>query len=127
MDNRDVEGRQPMEKLIEIAPEVAEIVLDKCIESSKHPVGHVDYSIRYDFNYLTLHPDTKRTRNHKWYFGPLVMAKFKREKLLSHPLTRRLIVFKWGSIGRYVYYLTLLIYCLFVALMTAFVVIEKDA
>ena len=111
-----------MEKLIAVAPDAAEVVLNNCIEFSGEKKSP-DYTIRYNFEYLDLNPGDQRN---EVYFGPSTMIQFKRENLLSHPLTVKLVNEKWARLGRWMYLLSLLIYLLFVALLTSLVVIDKN-
>ena len=60
---------------------------------------------------------TRIKRNHPL----MVMVQSEREHLLSHPLVISLLRHKWNSYGRYVYYLSLLLYIVFLALFTGFV------
>ena len=43
------------------------------------------------------------------------------QNLLGHPLCMALVRHKWNSFGRYVYYLTLAMYLLFVMFLTDFI------
>ena len=123
MRSVDGKGKRPMEKLIEVVPEVAEVVLNNCIEYSKHPKEHKDYSITYNFEYLDVHPDK---RGAEIYFGPSHMAKFNRESLLSHPVSVNLINDKWARLGRQAFFIMLLFYLLYVATLSWIVIQERD-
>lgn len=124
MDNVNEDGSSPMKKLIQVAPDVAEFVMDRCIEESRHARNHKDFSVTFDFRYIDLDP--KKKIGSQTCLEAVTMANYNREKLLSHDLTRRLISHKWGRLGRPVYYFTLLTYLLFVACVTSVVVIERD-
>eukprot|EP00094_Tigriopus_californicus_P006606 TCALIF_06362-PA protein Name:"Similar to trpa-1 Transient receptor potential cation channel subfamily A member 1 homolog (Caenorhabditis elegans)" AED:0.12 eAED:0.12 QI:8/0.6/0.31/0.93/1/1/16/267/1355 len=52
----------------------------------------------------------------------MIMVKEKRTSLLGHPLCMALVRHKWNSFGRYVYYLTLSLYLLFVVFLTDFII-----
>ena len=123
LNHVDNNGTHPMEKLIAVAPEVAEVVLNNSIQYSKHPVNDPDYSITYKFDFIDLHPDKQVKEN---YFGPTNMVRFHREALLSHPVTVKLVEDKWGRLGRWIYLLSLSVYILFVLLLTALLVIDKE-
>lgn len=115
-----------MKKLIQFAPKIAEIVLDRCITKKHLGIeGRVEYSTVYDFRYLDIHPDDQ-AHCEEPYFGPDVMVKYHKDKLLSHPLTVELINHKWARLGRWVYIASLTTYLLFVTLLTSLVVVEKD-
>ena len=51
----------------------------------------------------------------------MIMVSEQRTQLLGHPLCMALVRCKWNSLGRYVYYGTLILYLLFVVLLTNFV------
>ena len=113
-----------MRKLIAVAPGVAEVVLDRSIYESKHTRGHKDYNITYDFRYIDGDPDNPLTDDKS--FEPVTMAQYNREKLMSHPLTKKLMAYKWAHLGRGVYYTTLSLYLLFVACVTSVVVVQRE-
>jgi len=52
----------------------------------------------------------------------MLMVKEKRTNLLGHPLCQALVRHKWNAFGRYVYYLTLILYFLFVIFLTDFII-----
>ena len=125
MDNIDEDRATPMRKLIKAAPKVAEVVLDKCITKSKHPTNHVDYSITYDFRYIDEDPE-RSTDQDGQSFEAITMAKYNRENLLSHPVTKKLMAYKWARLGRFIYYSTLAFYLIFVVCVTSVVVVERE-
>ena len=51
----------------------------------------------------------------------MIMVSEQRTQLLGHPLCMALVRNKWNSLGRYVYYGQLILYLLFVGLLTNFV------
>ncbi|XP_048577664.1 transient receptor potential cation channel subfamily A member 1 homolog [Nematostella vectensis] len=57
----------------------------------------------------------------------MIMVKRKREKLLSHPIVTSLLQHKWRTYGRYVYYLKLFIYCVFLVFLTGYSVYDAQA
>ena len=119
----DENGTPVMDKLIKASPEVAEFVLNKSVVTSSLHVKHRDYSIKYNFEVLDSHPDEVE---HSTYFGPASMVRYKRYKLLSHPLTVRLINDKWSRLGQWLYLPTLLLYIIFVGLLTSLLIIDKE-
>ena len=115
-----------MKKLIQFAPDIAEVVLNNCIAQKNLGIeGRTEFSTLYDFRYLDMSPDDQ-PENGETYFGPHTMVKFRRDKLLSHPVTVKLINHKWARLGRWVYVTSLTTYLLFVSLLTALVIKEKD-
>ena len=121
--NIDNKGVHVMEKLIELAPEVAEIALNNCIIYSGIDKKHDDYSIEYNFEFVDIDPDKREKGG--YFFAPALMVHFQREKLLSHPLVVKLIKQKWSRMGRWIYLCSLMLYLVFVSLLTALVIIEK--
>ncbi|CAJ0602435.1 unnamed protein product [Cylicocyclus nassatus] len=139
----------PMRQLIDKFPKVAEVVFDKCIELQEQPTSPLKFKCYY-FKYLDdtymmpskdgteltaeIDPydeDGRLKREAKAYsddydvvykYHPLkMMANAEKLKLLSHPLVIALIKHKWNSLGRYVYYLALMVYIVFMALFTLFI------
>ncbi|CAD5117061.1 DgyrCDS5882 [Dimorphilus gyrociliatus] len=55
----------------------------------------------------------------------MIMVESKQEDLLGHPLVTSLLRHKWNSFGRIVYYLNLLLYCVFLVFLTGYVVVAK--
>ena len=68
-------------------------------------------------------PYTTDTGTAKLSHCLMLMVRWQRQELLSHPLVRSLLRHKWNSHGRYVYYSFLAVYALLVGLLTAFVVL----
>ena len=118
-----------MEKLIRFAPNIAEIVLNNCIkkEDMKIPNRTV-YQMVYEFKYLDSRPSQQKDGDDGAipYFGPSVMAKYRRSNLLQHPVSVKCINSKWAGLGRWFYLASLASYILFVTLLTTLVAVEKD-
>ncbi|KAL8579599.1 hypothetical protein ACOMHN_025552 [Nucella lapillus] len=51
-----------------------------------------------------------------------IMVTSERELLLAHPLVLSLLNHKWTTFGRFSYYLSLFIYCIFVTFLTGYIV-----
>ena len=51
-----------------------------------------------------------------------VQVSAKREDLLAHPLVKALLLHKWRSFGRTLYYVNFLIYAVFLVFVTGYVV-----
>lgn len=126
MKHLDKRQPPPMKKLIQFAPDIAEIVLNQCYTKKDLGIeGRAEYSDVYNFRYLDIHPDDQPKDNEP-YFGPSTMVRYNKDKLLSHPVTVKLINNKWARLGRWVYISSLSTYLLFVSLLTSLVVKEKD-
>ena len=111
-----------MRKLIENLPDVAEIVLDRCISYSPLPPSHEDFSVT--FNLIPLDPDVNAEFDR--YFGPACMATYRREKLLNHQVTQALLRWKWMILGKFVNIFNTLVFAVFVVLFTSLMVMERE-
>lgn len=109
-----------MRKLIEKLPDVAEVVLDKCITYSPHPPSHEDFSVTFNLVHLDPGPDCHS------YFGPACMAKHRREKLLNHSVTQALLRWKWLVLGKFVSLINAVVMAVYVILLSCLFVIERD-
>ncbi|CAB4041956.1 transient receptor potential cation channel subfamily A member 1-like [Paramuricea clavata] len=87
-----------MESCLKVSPEVAKVILDKCIEYSGREIDK-DYKVTYHFELLDPPPDKNET-----YYGPLAMKIARRHDLLGHPLTKKLLHTNWINGVRYIYY-----------------------
>ncbi|CAD6192793.1 unnamed protein product [Caenorhabditis auriculariae] len=140
----------PLRRLIDKFPDIAAIVLDKCLEMSSPDSHEYMFAIAYNFELLDdtyMMPDDKGTSlvGYKKPFDdefrlkkearaytddydvvyknhPLkMMANAERLSLLSHPVCVALLKHKWNALGRYVYYFALSIYILFITFLTIYV------
>ncbi|RCN36187.1 ankyrin repeat protein [Ancylostoma caninum] len=142
------ERSTPMRYLISDFPDVAKIVLSKCVEEDgekSDPFYRVSYNFSLiDDTYMMPSKDGtvligerspyhggKLKKGAKTYSEnydvvyenhPLkLMADAEKLSLLSHPLVLGLLKYKWNSLGRYVYYLALMVYVAFLCLLTLFI------
>ncbi|XP_074605773.1 transient receptor potential cation channel subfamily A member 1-like isoform X1 [Acropora palmata] len=88
---RSSDGFCLMKKLLEKFPEVAKVVMDKCIQTSEHSRTDPNYSKTYSFELLDPVPDEQTNSEGKRYFGPKVMLIQGHKELILHPLTRQLM------------------------------------
>lgn len=126
-----------MAKLISDFPVGASVVMDKCIRRSNNKPSDPNFSITFDFQLLDPGPDRRlnsylstdktdhallgrKESSGKRFFGLLEMVKHKRQDLLVHPLASRLRRLKWKGFGALVYCLNFIMYALFAALLTLF-------
>ena len=114
-----------MEKLIAVAPSVAEVVLDKCIHTTKVELdGNVQATkITYNFEFLDIEPSKQVN---ELFFAPANMVRHQQEKLLSHKLTVKLISDKWSRLGHWIYVLSVFSYLVYLALLTSLIVVDKE-
>ncbi|XP_014772761.1 transient receptor potential cation channel subfamily A member 1 homolog [Octopus bimaculoides] len=145
----------PMRKLIRKMPEVAEKVLNQCLSTSGSPDKpdySITFTYKYlDDTYtdwkvarnsdvasssgLSYDDDFKVTpdalpyttnmtmlkKNH-----PLnIMAENNQEILLSHPVVKQLLSYKWSSFGAPLYYVNLFIYLIFLTCFTGYILEAK--
>ena len=111
--NRKDRGKQ-FEKLIKKMPEMMEFLLNK-IEEKK--VRTKDY----DFTVLDNHFD--KIQQHSL----MIMAKSKKEYLLKHSVTQKLIELKWKRAPQYVYLINLILYIIFVILLSIHVSLSNKS
>ncbi len=109
-----------MGKLIQRFPDAATSVLDRCIQQSLP-----QRSITYDFSLLDPGPDDQSGPSGEPFFGLMVMVKHKQTDLLVHDLSRKLLKIKWRSYGWFVYWTNLVVYSLFLVLMTYFMLTQR--
>ncbi|CAB4032878.1 transient receptor potential cation channel subfamily A member 1-like, partial [Paramuricea clavata] len=105
-----------VENCLDVSPEVAKVILDRCIEFSGREIDK-DYKVTYHFDLLDPHPDEKLN-----FYGPLVMKKARRNDLLTHPLTKKLLQVNWKNGVRYIYYTQMFLLALAMVLLTLFMV-----
>ena len=113
-------GVCPMTKLIEKLPDVAEVVLDKCISYSPLPPSHEDFSVKFNLRHLEPHVNSTSG------FAPATMAKHRRERLLKHIVTQALLRYKWMVLGKLFTIFNTILFAVFVILFSSFVVKERD-
>ena len=114
-------GAYPMRKLVEKLPDVAEVVLDKCITYSPLPPSHEDFTIVFNLRHLDPDADCVYDTG----FVPATMAKFRREKLLNHVVSQTLLRYKWMMLGKFLTIFNILWFAIFVILFSCFVVMER--
>ncbi|XP_067045027.1 transient receptor potential cation channel subfamily A member 1-like isoform X2 [Acropora muricata] len=88
---RSSDGFCLMKKLLEKFPEVAKVVMDKCIQTSEQSRTDPNYSKTYSLELLDPVPDEQTNSEGKRYFGPKVMLIQGHKELILHPLTRQLM------------------------------------
>ncbi|XP_031562772.1 transient receptor potential cation channel subfamily A member 1-like [Actinia tenebrosa] len=119
---KDHEGFTCMKGLIEKYPDVAKVVLDKCVVSSNYPPTDEKHSITYNFEFLSIHPDERIYTGCDTYFGPLTMLQNGRSELLLHPVTRELLRAKWNAIAKYQVLFALSMYITFAINFTLYII-----
>ena len=76
-----------MTALIQFFPEVAEVVMDRCVHRSLcSEEQSAKVVTKYNFQYLDPGPSDCSGPGEERYVGLADMVKFKRQELLSHPL-----------------------------------------
>ena len=111
----------PMGRLIEQFPDAAHVVMDRCIQRSLS-----ERSIKYDFILLDPGPDDHSGAKGERFLGLSTMVKHKQQLLLTHALSRKLMVLKWRKFGWFVYGGNLFLYSIFLLFLTIFVLSERE-
>ena len=114
-------GMTPLKRLVVHFPEGAALVLSKCRQTSEHNRESPEYAIGYDFRYLEESPEQRRSRPPAPSALSL-MTRHKRAVCLLHPLVHRFLRLKWSRFGRLFFIVSLLIYMLFTASVTIWII-----
>ena len=133
----------PMRMLIRVFPDLAEVVFDKCTSRKK---GVLDLDCKFlddthcwkkevgengRWQYVRCPPNVREPYHPKGEIVKqnhclMLMAKNRQKHLLKHPLCLGLLRHKWKAFGRYVFYFTFVIYCLFLASITSYTLFQMD-
>ena len=136
----------PMRMLIRTYPELAEEVFDKCIETKSDRV-EMDFEFLEDtfslnkmvrpsgrtvYYYDDLNEDNMKPYDETGTLNminhPLMqMVDAKQKQLLKHPLVLALLRRKWKMLGRYIFYLQMILYVLFLASVTSYVMMHLNS
>ena len=136
----------PLRMLIRTYPELAEEVFDKCIETKSDRV-EMDFEFLEDtfslnkmvrpsgrtvYYYDALNEDNMKPYDETGTLSminhPLMqMVDSKQKQLLKHPLVLALLRRKWKMLGRYIFYLQLMLYVLFLFSITFYVMIHINS
>ena len=114
-----------MRNLILTFPNAAEIVLDRCIQRSS-PTNS-ERLTTYDFRLLDPGPDGQIGPKGARFSGLATMVEGKQQTLLLHKLSRKLLNVKWMTYGWCVYWTNFIVYLIFIALLTVFLLTERNA
>lgn len=110
-----------MERLIEHFPDAAHVAMDRCIQKSMS-----ERSIKYDFTLLDPGPDDESGTNGERFLGLSTMVKHKQQLLLTHALSRKLLLVKWRKFGWYIYGGNVALYSVFLIFFTIFALVERE-
>jgi len=110
-----------MERLIEHFPDAAQVAMDRCIQRSVS-----ERSIKYDFTLLDPGPDDQTGTSGERFLGLATMVKHKQQLLLTHALSRKLLLVKWRRFGWFVYGGNIALYTIFLIFVTIFVLTERE-
>jgi len=113
-------GENRMGKLIQLFPDAAKSVMDRCIHRS---LAH--RSITYDFSLLDPGPDDQSGPGEEPFFGLMDMVNHKQKELLVHDLSRKLLKIKWRSYGWFIFWTNLALFGFFLFLMTYFMLTQR--
>ncbi|CAA9998410.1 unnamed protein product [Nesidiocoris tenuis] len=115
--------------LIASMPRVFESVQDKCITKANCKKDSKSFYIKYnfenyDFSAETIKAKRKRLGDPNWRPHPLpvinAMVQHGRVELLAHPLSQKYLQMKWNSYGKYFHIAHLLLFSVFLMLVTTF-------
>ena len=135
----------PMLFLVERIPDVAKVVLDRCLTTSSFHLEHSDYWMRYDFQFLVEKPYSRpqQDKGYDQYYGNVSVKEEQRELLvterrnplsilrsmlcykrlvcLTHPVLVEFLKYKWQLYGKKFLLLRLLLILLLVILLSVFI------
>ena len=110
LKNIDISRRtETISKILHAHPNVAIALLDRGITSSEHSHSDLEFQISYDFKILDPGPRAREKR----FATMKSLVKDRQEKILSHPLVRKMLYYKWNKFGRNIYVVGLLTFILF--------------
>ena len=96
-------------KMVQTHPNVAIDLLDQDMTFSEHSHNDAEFAVTYNFRLLDPGPCAGRSR-----FSTLKsLVENREEKILSHPLVRKMLSRKWTVFGRNIYILGLLLFLAF--------------
>ncbi|XP_043230457.1 transient receptor potential cation channel subfamily A member 1-like, partial [Amphibalanus amphitrite] len=114
--------------LIDVMPNIMKTIMDKHIVFSNCKRNDEKFTITYDLslfepNDRQVTAIRKSRGDNRWKPRPLTavnhMVRHGRIELLMHPLTQKYLAMKWQAYGRICHMLSMLLYAVFVALVTA--------
>ena len=135
----------PMLFLVERLPDVAKVVLDRCLTTSSFHLEHRDYWVRYDFQFLVekCYSNVQSDSSFDKYYGTVSkrekvrelvttekrnplrilrsMLRYKRLVCLTHPVLVEFLKYKWNLYGKKFLILRLLLALLLVILLSTFI------
>ncbi|XP_068726064.1 transient receptor potential cation channel subfamily A member 1-like [Montipora capricornis] len=117
-------GFSLIQTLVEKMPDVAERILDRCIERDGEP-GSEDFKITYDLTLIQGKQDSTSTWEHNSLDALKTMAERRRENCLTHPVCFFLMATKWKKFGWITFMANLLLYLAFLLPFTALAVYLK--
>nr|XP_006812881.1 PREDICTED: transient receptor potential cation channel subfamily A member 1-like [Saccoglossus kowalevskii] len=115
------DGHTSLNRLIERLPDVAMLVLDKCVRYSHSDRTNPNLRITYNYQHIDPGPDSPSTKrlNKRWC-ALTTMVKYGREDLLRHDLCRTLLNYKWRKFARCLFATDFCLYVLFLATLTTY-------
>ncbi|CAH1795593.1 unnamed protein product [Owenia fusiformis] len=119
MEVRDKNGYTPIKKLIQRLPDAAQVLLDNCLEKKCRNNSIDQVTMTLDFQYIDPGPDDICCKN-KRYCALYTMVEYQRGEMLSHPLCQNLMSKKWVKFGMLCFILNLLLYVVFLVLLTIY-------
>ena len=87
-------------------------------------ISDPDYSVTYDFKYLD--PGPQENVSSKRFSAVEKMIKYKRERLLLHPLTLKFNERKWTTLGRFGFFINIFTYFTLLILLSIFIDEQRE-
>ncbi|XP_054762967.2 transient receptor potential cation channel subfamily A member 1-like [Lytechinus pictus] len=126
MQSKDELMISPMKALIEKLPDVALLVMDRCVHKTYTEQHITSYDVKYEYQYIDPGPDDESTRANGYrYFAIRTMCQYGREKLLAHELSQSVLKRKWNRFARVFFYIDLLFYVAFTACLTTHITLAS--
>lgn len=114
-----------MDTLIRKMPEVAVFFLDRCVEEKGEPESE-NYMVKYDLNLVQGQFPGEPFKSDKKSLQLIkIMAEYRRERCLTHPISFMLLNMKWKKFGWWTFGLNLASYFLFLIPLTALTVYDR--
>jgi len=129
----------PLRMMIRKFPDLATLVLDKCIKEKKENEFHFDFSFledtynyrkkegekSFEYSYDCKEPYVNSALKIQNNHTLMIMKQEKQKSLLKHPLSLALLRNKWKKF-RLLFLFDFAIYCLYLGLITAFVLVDVE-
>ncbi|RDD43877.1 Transient receptor potential cation channel subfamily A member 1 [Trichoplax sp. H2] len=125
----DKTGSSVLQSLIQKLPRVAKVVMNQCIKTTFNGITN-ELKVEYDFSIIDPGPIYEydhRINGSRINLNALQsMVNCKRDDLLMHPLSQKLLINKWNHFGWIAYYFSLVVYIVFVTSLSGFAIYQGN-